>query len=175
MGTLESIKVKVLVLGEDASIHSIRIELSCESDLFFHFSSTLDEAGFQEVQERQKLMVDFPDYPNVISRMLNNCIKEPHNHLAVFVIQQSPVRTGRLDFIQNMEYKFVELMSCHFEHSQDEVVQQQISYRYNAMKVSKSRITPVLSTFLLVAQRASLSSATLNSHGWLSCRLVFRK
>lgn len=134
MGTLESIKVKVLVLGEDASIHSIRIELSCESDLFFHFSSTLDEAGFQEVQERQKLMVDFPDYPNVISRMLNNCIKEPHNHLAVFVIQQSPVRTGRLDFIQNMEYKFVELMSCHFEHSQDEVVQQQISYRYNAMK-----------------------------------------
>ena len=34
-----------------------------------------------------------------------------------------------------MEYKFVELMSCHFEHSPDEIVQQQISYRYNAMKV----------------------------------------
>ena len=141
VGTLEAIKVKVLVLGEDTAMHSIRIELSCESDLFFHFSSTLDEAGFQEVQERQKLMVDFPDYPNVISRMLNNCIKEPHNHLAVFVIQQSPIRTGRLDFIQNMEYKFIELMSCHFEHSQEEAVQQQISYRYNAMKARLNLVT----------------------------------
>ena len=33
-----------------------------------------------------------------------------------------------------MEYKFVELMSCQFDHSPDEVVQQHISYRYNAMK-----------------------------------------
>jgi hypothetical protein len=47
VGTLEAIKVKILVLGEDSSIQSIRIELTCETDLFFHFSSTLDEAGFQ--------------------------------------------------------------------------------------------------------------------------------
>ena len=31
-----------------------------------------------QVQEHQKLMVDFPEYPNVLIRMLNSCIKEPH-------------------------------------------------------------------------------------------------
>jgi hypothetical protein len=33
-----------------------------------------------------------------------------------------------------MEYKFVELMSCRFERSPQPAVQQQISFRYNAMK-----------------------------------------
>ena len=47
--------------------------------------------------------------------MLNSCIKEPHSHLAVFVMQHNAEeRAARLDFIQNMEYKFVELMSCQY-------------------------------------------------------------
>jgi ABC-type transport system involved in Fe-S cluster assembly fused permease/ATPase subunit len=41
---------------------------------------------------------------------------------------------ARLDFIQNMEYKFVELMYCSCIRSNDEVVQQHITYRYNSMK-----------------------------------------
>ena len=77
-------------------------------------------------------MVEFADYPNVLIRMLNNCIKEPHSHLAVFVMKQDV--DARLDFIQNMEYKFVELMSCHFIRSPEEIVQHQITFRYNAVK-----------------------------------------
>lgn len=50
------------------------------------------------MQEDQKLMVEFQDYPNVVIRMLNNCIKEPHSHLAVFVMQHDV--NARLDFIQ---------------------------------------------------------------------------
>ena len=73
------------------------------------FNHNLDEHGFRQVQEHQKLMVDFPEYSNVLIRMLNNCIKEPHSHLAVFVIEREGL--ARLDFIQNMEYKFVELLS----------------------------------------------------------------
>mmetsp|Transcript_42657 Transcript_42657/g.114211 ORF Transcript_42657/g.114211 Transcript_42657/m.114211 type:complete len:238 (-) Transcript_42657:5-718(-) len=135
VGTLEAIKVKMLIQGEDAGPTGIRIELSSESDLFFHYHHTLDEVGFQAVQEQQKLMVEFPEYPNVLIRMLNSCIKEPHSHLAVFVMQHNAEeRAARLDFIQNMEYKFVELMSCQYEHTADEAVQQHISYRYNAMK-----------------------------------------
>ena len=78
-------------------------------DLFFHFNHNIDEHGFRQVQEQQKLMVDFPDYPNVLIRMFNMCIKEPQSHLAVFVIERQGL--ARLDFIQNMEYKFVELLS----------------------------------------------------------------
>ena len=43
-------------------------------------------------------MVEFGDYPAVLLRMLNQCIKEPHIHLAVYVMQ--PTGEARLDFIQ---------------------------------------------------------------------------
>jgi hypothetical protein len=43
-------------------------------------------------------MVEFPDYPTVLMRMLNQCIREPHAYLAVFIMY--PTGEARLDFIQ---------------------------------------------------------------------------
>lgn len=108
------------------------MELSTESDLFFMYSHTCDAESFQLMQEQQKLMVDFADYANVLIRMLNNCIKEPHNHLAVYLMQADG--RARLDFIQNMEYKFVELLSVDFMRAPDDIIRQHITYRYNSMK-----------------------------------------
>ena len=42
--------------------------------------------------------------------------------------------TARLDFIQNIEYKFIELLSIDFVNSPDDTVRKQIAYRYNAVK-----------------------------------------
>jgi hypothetical protein len=42
--------------------------------------------------------------------------------------------TARLDFIQNIEYKFIELLSLDFINSPDDTVRKQIGYRYNALK-----------------------------------------
>lgn len=44
----------------------------------------------------------------------------------------------RLPSTQNMEYKFVELMSLQYTRSAEDIVQHQITYRYNAMKVSQA-------------------------------------
>ncbi|CAM9335090.1 unnamed protein product [Heterosigma akashiwo] len=75
VGTLEAIKVKILILGEDAAPSSVRVECSSEADLFFHYTHQLDSQGFQVVvQEQQRLMVEFPDYPNVLIRMLNAAV-----------------------------------------------------------------------------------------------------
>ena len=52
-----------------------------------------------------------------------------HQNHPVFLINPCS-----LDFIQNMEYKFVELMSCAFERSPEEITQQHISFRYNSIK-----------------------------------------
>lgn len=132
VGALEAIKVKILIHGEDSNPTSVRVELSSESNLFFYYYHELDEAGFRHLQEGQKLMVDFAEYAAVLLRMLNHCIKEPHSHLAVFVMHRDG--TARLDFIQNMEYKFVELLSCNFQACTEESVRQQITYRYNVVK-----------------------------------------
>ena len=39
-----------------------------------------------------------------------------------------------LDFIQNIEYKFIELLSIDFVNSPDDTVRKQIAYRYNALR-----------------------------------------
>ncbi|CAI2379546.1 unnamed protein product [Moneuplotes crassus] len=132
VGTLEAIKVKILVLGEDGNPEQIRVELSSENDMFFHYTHNIEEGSFSKVQETQKLMVEYPDYPNILIKMLNSCIKEPHSFLAVFIMQRDG--SARLDFIQNMEYKFVELLSCDFDASTEETIRQQITFRYNAVK-----------------------------------------
>ncbi|ETV99780.1 hypothetical protein H310_07827 [Aphanomyces invadans] len=140
VGTLEAIKVKILLLGDENDLKALKIELSTETDLFFYYSHVCDLEGFHLVQEQQKLMVDFSDYANVLIRMLNNCIKEPHNHIAVYLMQADG--RARLDFIQNMEYKFVELLSVDFARSPEEIVRQHIAYRYNTVK---NRVTALQS------------------------------
>eukprot|EP00434_Breviolum_minutum_P006221 symbB.v1.2.005486.t1/scaffold320.1/size229511/5 len=131
-GTLEAIRCKILALGDELNPQHCRFEVTSENDLFFHFTHSVDENNFREIQEKQKLMIDFADYVAVIIKMLNNCIKEPQSFLAVFVMQRDG--QARLDFIQNVEYKFVELLSLSFDASPEEVVRQQITFRYNSVK-----------------------------------------
>jgi hypothetical protein len=132
VGTLEAIKAKVLVLGSDAEPEAVRVELCSENDMFFHFTHAVDAASFKTLQEEQSLMIDFSEYANVLSRMLNKAIQEPQTHLAVFIMHRDG--HARLDFIQNLEYKFIELLTVDFHRSEDDVVRQQITYRYNAVK-----------------------------------------
>jgi hypothetical protein len=49
VGTLEAIKVKILIMGEEQNPLTLRIELTSENDLFFHFNHNLDEHGFRQV------------------------------------------------------------------------------------------------------------------------------
>lgn len=124
--------MKILIAGPDESPAEIRMEMSSEVDLFFHYQHGVDARAFSKIQEAQKLMVEMSDYPAILVRMLNACIKEPHINLGIFTMLNDT--EARLDFIQNMEYKFVELMYCSCARSAEEVVQQHITFRYNSMK-----------------------------------------
>jgi hypothetical protein len=123
----------------------VKVEILSENDLFYHYVHVCDMDAFREIKAKQKIMVEFLDYPNVIIRMLNLCIQESSTHLAVLVMQESG--RARLDFIQNMEYKFVELLSTMFERSGEQIVQRHITYRYNALKArntaTEKRLTEV--------------------------------
>ncbi len=130
-GTLELIKIKLLLQGSEDSPLAIRLEMSSEADLFFHYIHASDVERFAAVQKEQKLMVEFSDYPSVLIKMLNLCIVEPHIHLGILTLSD---QVARLDFIQNMEYKFIELLHCMCVRSPDIIVQASITNRYNAMK-----------------------------------------
>jgi hypothetical protein len=42
VGSLEGIRVKLLIIGEESNPNQIRIEISSESDLFFHYTHEYD-------------------------------------------------------------------------------------------------------------------------------------
>lgn len=88
------------------------------------------------MQDSQKLCVSFKDYSGLNKKLFNNCITEPHCFIAVFIMQKDG--SARLDFIQNIEYKFIELLSLEFSNSPDDVVRRQIAYRYNSLKTKLS-------------------------------------
>jgi len=41
---------------------------------------------------------------------------------------------GRLDFIENMEYKFIEIVTLDFIANPEDLVKQNVIYRYNILK-----------------------------------------
>jgi len=132
VGCMEAIKVKILLLGDAQTVSQIRVELSSENDLFFHFTHNMNPELYRVVQEQQKLVINFAEYPNVLIKMLNSCIRDSSSHLGVLIMQSGG--TARMDFIQNMEYKFIELLSLEYGPSTEEMVRQQITYRYLMLK-----------------------------------------
>lgn len=182
-GPLEIIRVKILMNGTDDNPQVFRLELSSESDLFFHYIQEVNEAEFQSIQAKQKLVVDFIDYATILIRMFNACIREPHTNLAIFTLTTGSAgesstnpnfnlnNHARLDFFQNMEYKLVELMYCDCYKSPIEVIQQQITYRYNSMKfklsTTKNRLQEITNlvkiknpSLLLQIQKMNSASST---------------
>lgn len=138
VGDMAEFRVKVLVLGDDDRPQNVRLELTTDSDLFFHYFHTVDGKAFDVMRSRQKLMIPFQKYTDVLIATLNNCVKRPRVYMSVLYVNANG--TARLDFIQNMEYKFVELLSVRFTRSPDEAVRQQIAYRYNAVKTQLQRV-----------------------------------
>jgi len=132
VASFEALRCKILCGGEEKNPVQIRIELSCENDLFFHFTSDIDQETYKIMQDSQKLTTNFSGFSSLVKKLFNNCINEPQSFIAVFIMQKEG--TGRLDFIQNIEYKFIELLSIDFVNSPDDTVRKQISYRYNAIR-----------------------------------------
>lgn len=80
----------------------------------------------------QKLTSDFGGYVNVLIKLLNQCQKAPQEFMGIFFMEREG--GARLDFIQNMEYKFLELLSVDFVAAGEETIRQNITFRYNTLK-----------------------------------------
>jgi len=53
----------------------VKVELSSEADLFFHYTHIVDDKAFAAMRDEQKLMIDFPSYASVLASSFNNAIK----------------------------------------------------------------------------------------------------
>lgn len=137
IGSLEVITVKIFVIGDALNAESVKIELTSETDLFFHYTENVNPNTFCSMQHTQNLMINFPEYLHVLIKMFNSCVKEPQSFLAIFTIEKNG--KARLNFIKNMEYKFIELLVCDFVQSSEETIKENITFRYGVIK-SKNAI-----------------------------------
>ena len=71
--------------------------LTSIAPIFLGFFAKLMALKSQAAAENQKLMIEFSDYTNILIKMVNSCIKEPHSFLAVFIMSRDG--TAKLDFI----------------------------------------------------------------------------
>ena len=133
----EAISVRILVSGADSNLDTVVVELTSEQDLFFHYTHSLTAAEYVAYAESQKLRAAFHEYPTVLIRMCNDCLREPNTFLAVLV-QDAAARSARLDFIQNYEYKLVELLSCHFVTTDEKRRNAHVEHRYRAARAQSA-------------------------------------
>ena len=54
VGALEAVKAKILVRGQPGRLEAIRVELSSESNLFFHYVHDMDASRFAVLQDSQR-------------------------------------------------------------------------------------------------------------------------
>ena len=69
---------------------------------------------------------------------MDNCISDTKKYLAVFNIQKDG--KAKLGLFENLEHKFGELVSLNFIPASDDIIRQQISYRYNSMRATDNII-----------------------------------
>ena len=132
MGTLESIKTKILIQGDIEAPECIKVELTSEADLFFHYTCMVTPESFAELRDLQQLNVGFDAFIGLLIRMFNNVHKEPHVFFSIQQLQKDG--KGKMDFIQNLEYKYVDLVSIEFETTPQEIIREAIPFKYNSVK-----------------------------------------
>ena len=138
-GVLEGLKMKLVVNGDDNSPSTVRLEVSSEAELFFHYTCVINAQGYLQLREDQKLMCEFREFPITLSKMINQVIREPNTFVAVLLLGKDGHST--LQLLQNLEFKFVELLALPLRESPDALVRSHITYRYNAMRSRLSIMT----------------------------------
>jgi len=131
-GATENIKVKVLVKGEEHAPEYVRVELSSEANLWFLYIHEVDQEAFHDLQDEQRLMLGFAEYPGLLAKLLGSCLRDPRAFLGILSMQ--PQLRARLDFLQVLDYKFVEHLSVGFDAASEALVRDHIVYRYGRLK-----------------------------------------
>lgn len=138
-GSLEHMKVKVLTSGEERNLSNIRIEVTTEADIFFHYTCIINDQGFLRLREDQNLVCEFSEFLMTLLKMFNRCIKEPGRFIAALLLGEDG--TANLEFVENLEYKLVSVLQMPFRASPPEVVREQAQYRYSAARARLDLVT----------------------------------
>lgn len=133
-GVFESLLCKVFTSEEmnNNQMPRVKIEIGCDKDLFFYYSTDINSELFESLKETQNLTCDFDKFSDLIIEFFDNCIKDTKKYLAVFTLKKDG--KASMELLENLEHKFGELISLVLNPASDDMIRKQIIYRYNAMR-----------------------------------------
>ncbi|KAL4504476.1 hypothetical protein ABPG72_009922 [Tetrahymena utriculariae] len=130
----EPLRTRIFILGDEKNPQFLKIEVSSDNDIFFHFVHKADQNNYKQIKAEQNLNLEFNEYPAICIKCFNKVEKATnHNQYnAIFTIMDNG--SGRLEINQETEYKNIEVMSFEFECSDDNFIRQVITYKYMSLK-----------------------------------------
>eukprot|EP00767_Chilomastix_cuspidata_P003394 gnl/Chilomastix_cuspidata/3514.p2 GENE.gnl/Chilomastix_cuspidata/3514~~gnl/Chilomastix_cuspidata/3514.p2 ORF type:complete len:216 (-),score=69.83 gnl/Chilomastix_cuspidata/3514:1318-1965(-) len=131
-GIQETIRLRILEHSSGSTLERIVLELTSEADLFFHLTCTITADSYTALQAEQQLMVGFDEFPAIVADTTSKCIETPEDFLAVLFISEAGA--SRFEFIHNIGYKYIEVLSLRFDRSEESVVRAHILHKYSALK-----------------------------------------
>ena len=132
VGKMVDIDCKLLALYRGKSLLEVKLELNTELDLFFSYSHFLNIDNFRATQQDHKLLVNLEDYPAMLQRLVTSCATRPQEFICIFTMRRNG--WARLDFVQNLKCKFLELLTCDFIISKQDDIRENVMYRYEHAK-----------------------------------------
>jgi len=142
---------KILIDSLDDNFSKVKLEIVCDKDLFFYYSTEIDLDAFNKYKMKQKLLNKFVDFPDLLAKYLDLCINEPKNYLLVFNVKKN--KSAIMELNENLTIKCAEVLNLNFSPvTNDDIIRKQIIYRYKSMKA----------IFNIVKERANIINDVLN-------------
>ena len=107
---------KILIDSLDDNFSKVKLEIVCDKDLFFYYSTEIDLDVFNKYKMKQKLLNKFVDFPDLLAKYLDLCINEPKNYLLVFNVNKN--KSAIMELNENLTIKCAEVLNLNFNLSQ---------------------------------------------------------
>ena len=129
----KAVWVRVLTKkGDNNKIDEVKFEVMDDADLYYFYESVFDENSFQKMKDEDELLINFQEFPNNVTELLNESDSSDSQTQITFLHEDGPFMT--MMFQQILELKAVEIFKLKFVPSKPEFVQDQVQYRYNKIK-----------------------------------------
>lgn len=131
---VRGIDVKIVTQTEPGAAlpMTARVELTNPDDFYMHYSFLMNYLGFDALKVHQNLSCNFEEFPQLLRKRFNEAVEDPSKYL--FVFQFSGNGEGTLFFVQNMKYKYVELLSLPFVESTEDIIRESANFRHNLVR-----------------------------------------
>ena len=125
---------------DDDNLETVRFEISQQADIFFLYEVEYDVDSFDQLRNKEKLRTKFEEFPPTMEEILDKAAAGKDEYYVVF----QSTRSGKynLNICMPLKYKDVQIFSLEFHQSDEDLVRDQIQYRYNIVQfeLRKTRI-----------------------------------